>query len=348
MSEVTNMPEVSLQRVARYSHSSLQLYRLCPTRWKFHYQDHLEPTGFQSRHDLDYGGAYADGQAVLRRGGSIAEAQAAFALAYPAASYPSELPLRSQGKTFSNGLSALAAYQTRWAEDDAYHEVLEVEERNPATDPYSLKLDLVTRDKRDGQIYAWDSKTTGSNLDNNFWARFDPNSQVRFYTDHVNSKYGSCGGFYIDVTRFYRYKKAYTPRSGPEKGIQKPAGEYHDFARMIFNPNPDCIQLERDNSAYWIGRIEADKLSGEWGYNDQACHQYGRECEYFKLCSAGYTFPRDEELVLGYYRQQCPKVLDAGRCQLDLGHKEDHDPTLPVVEDYVVETEEAEENAICD
>lgn len=342
MSTPDNKLQVS-PKVQRYSHSALQLYRLCPTRFKFHYQDKLTPIGFTPRHDLDFGNAWDAGLNKLRLTGDVDKARVAFAAAYPADQYPAELPVRSQGKTFSNGLVALEAYQSRWAEDDAYHKILHVQKRSEKEDPYSLKIDLITEDKRDGQVYAWDSKATSSYLDNKFWEYFDPSSQIRTYTDWVKGKFGHCGGFYIDATSFKHRSKAYTPRQGVDKGIQQPAGDWFSFARMMFNPNTDCIQLERDNSAYWVGRIEADKLSGNWGYNDQACHQYGRECEYFKLCSAGYTFPRDEELVLGYYRQQCPKVLDEGRCQLGLGHEGGCDPTVPVVEDYAVQEDAAEE-----
>lgn len=329
----------------RYSHSALQLYRLCPLRFKGHYIDYLEPLQAVGRHDLDFGAAWHAGLAIVHRKGSISEAREVFTAAYPESKYPNPLPSYRgsiTGKSFSNGLAALRAYRDRWEYDDQFHEVLSVEEYE-RTDEHALKLDLVTRDIRDGQVYGWDNKATSSYLNNDYWQRFDPDSQVRFYTDKIKDKYGHCGGFYINAARFYHYSKAYTPRTGPDKGVQKPAGDYVDFARMLFNPNEDCLELERDNRRYWIGRIEHDKFSGVWGYNDQACRQYGRECEYLKLCSAGYTWPRDEELILSYYRQQCPKVLDAGRCQLGLDHEGNCDPMIAVQDDYVVEEEEAEE-----
>lgn len=187
--------------------------------------------------------------------------------------------------------------------------------------------------------------TTASYLDGKYWSRYEPNSQVRIYTDHVNDVYGHCGGFIINAASFKHRSRAYTPRTGPDKGTQLPAGDWHSFARMTFNPNANAIRLERDSFNYWVGRIEADKVTNVWGYNDQSCHQYGRECEYYQLCSAGYSWPRDEELVLGNYRQCCPKVLEDGRCQLDWGHGGEHDATLPIVEDYMVEPEDIE-NAV--
>ena len=325
----------------RYSHSALQLYRLCPLRYALHYQHNLEPLQPPGRHDLDFGAAWHDGLAILHQRGTVTRAQAVFTATYPEKKYPNPLPsFRGgvTGKSFSNGLAALQAYRERWYDDDKYHEVLSVEQYE-RTDEHALKLDLVTRDTRDGQVYGWDHKTTSSYLNNDYWQRFDPDSQVRYYTDYIKSQYGHCGGFYINAARFYHYSKAYTPRTGPEKGIQKPAGDYVDLARMLFNPNEDCLQLERDNRKYWIERIEHDKLTGNWGYNDQACRQYGRECEYLKLCSAGYTWPRDEELILSYYKQQCLKVLAEGRCQLGLGHEGDCNPTVTIKTDYEVEIE---------
>lgn len=325
-----------------YSHSMLSLYRLCPLRFKFRYQDKLVPRQIGGSHDLDFGNAWHAGVAALfRPDGGLRKALEAFSVAYPESDYPAVLPARSQGKTFSNGLNALRGYVARWREDDAYHKVLHVEERSEHDDGTGkiLKLDRITEDQRDGQIYGWDTKTTGSYLDNNYWLRFEPDSQIRTYTDHIKQRFGHCGGFYIDAANFKHRTKAYTPRQGPDKGIQQPAGDWFSFARMCFNPNSECLALERDNFSYWITRIEADRATNSWGYSDQSCHAYGRECEYLKLCSAGYTWPEDEELVLNYYRQVCPKVLDQGRCQLDLGHEGEHDPNPPVTEDYEIETE---------
>jgi hypothetical protein len=328
----------------RYSHSSLSVYRLCPLKFFYHYVAHLEPLQPPSRHDLDFGNAWDAGLTAWYRDGKGDKALDAFAAAYPANKYPAVLPPNSQGKTFENGLKGLAAYITRWAEEDAHWTVLHLQEKhiNEAGDR-TLKLDMIVRDDRDGQVYGIDSKTTSSYLDNKYWSRYEPNSQVRMYADHIQERFGDCGGFIINAASFKHRSKAYTPRTGPDKGVQLPAGDWHSFARMTFNPNRNALQLERDSSAYWVSRIEADQASGSWGYNDQSCHAYGRECEYYKLCSAGYSWPQDEELVLSYYRQQCPKVLNEGRCQLALNHEGDHDPTMPVEADFTVEEEEIED-----
>jgi hypothetical protein len=313
----------------RYSHSMLALYRLCPLRFKLAYEARLTPLQPASRHDLDFGNAWDAGLTAWYTDGDSSKALDAFATTYPKDKYPSVLPFNSPGKTFENGLKGLASDITRWQDVDIHWTVLQVQERdtNDANDRI-LKLDLVVRDDRDGMVYGVDNKTTGGYLDSKYWSRYEPNSQIRMYADRLNERYGDCGGFIVNAASFRHRSKAYTPRTGPDKGIQQPAGDWHTFARMTFNPNRNAIGLERESFDYWVSRIESDRASGHWGYNDQSCHAYGRECEFYTLCNAGYSWPQDEELVLNYYRQQCPRILDAGRCQLGLDHDGDCDPTI--------------------
>lgn len=338
------------EKTRRYSHSMVALYRACPLRFKLRYEDKLLPIQPDNRHDQDFGNAWDAGLTTWYRDGDASAALDAFAAAYPRDSYPSILPVNSQGKTFDNGLTALAAYITRWADEDAHWTVLHVNEKmvNEAGDR-TLKLDMIVRDDRDGLTYGIDTKTTASYLDARYWSRYEPNSQVRMYVDLINEKFGHCGGFIINAASFKHRSRAYTPRAGPDKGTQLPAGDWFNFARMTFNPNANVIGLERDNVNYWVTRIESDQLSGNWGYNDQSCHQYGRECEYYKICSSGWSWPEDGELILNDYRQCCPRVLDKGRCQLGLGHDGECDPSVPVVteSDFIVDEDEVE-NAISD
>lgn len=345
--EMCTWAKTGEKRKPAYSHSSLSTYRACPLKYQLKYELKLVSIQPVSRHDADFGNAWDAGVSTLYMpNGSLSKALEAFSTAYPADSYPAQLPVRSQGKTFANGLAALKGYVKQWREDDSHHKVLHVQERNEGGSDRILKLDLITQDLRDGEIYGWDTKTTGSYLDANYWQRFQPNSQIRMYASYIKEKFGHCGGFYINAASFKHRSRAYTPRQGPDKGIQQPAGDWFSFARMAFNPNGECLALEDDNFDYWAARIEADKASGNWGYNDQSCHMYGVDCEYLRICEPGYSWEADEELIRGYYRQMCPKVLAEGRCQLDWHHKGEHDPTVAVTEDYKIEEDEVIEDAV--
>jgi hypothetical protein len=323
----------------------LSLYRTCGLRYRLHYKEHLvslQPVGM---HDAMFSRAWHEAMSTIYKGGDTKAAQEAFATAYPADQYPDPLPLWSQGKSFSNGMAAIAAYDERWINDDIHWEVLSVEQKEQGEDSDRiLKLDLVVRDKRDSLVYGVDHKGTGKYLDGSFWSSFEPDSQVRFYADHINSKYGHCGGFIINAASFKHRSKAYTPRQGPDKGIQQPAGDWFRFERFMINPNENCLQLERDNFSYWTKRIAEDEASNQWGYNTESCMKWGRPCEFLQICSAGYSWPNDKELILSYYRQQCPRVLEGGRCQLNLDHAGDCDPIIQRSQeaDFVVEEDEDE------
>jgi hypothetical protein len=261
----------------RYSHSALDLYRQCPLKFSFRYIHALEPRIAVVAHDLEFGKAMHDALAVLYSPtGTVKKAQEAFAESYPESEYPPELPSWSRGKSFAAGKAALAAYARRWVDDDQFWDVLEVESLEDTSDQTEttrvVRLDLVVRDKRDGEIYGVDHKVTGKYL-RDYWKQFEPHSQIRSYADHIKRKYGHCGGFYINALSLRNRTKAYTPRSGPDRGVQQPAGDWQDFGRICFNPNAECIQLEQANISYWIHRIEQDVGLGMFGYNTQECHR---------------------------------------------------------------------------
>ena len=195
-----------------------------------------------------------------------------------------------------------------------------------------VRIDLVTRDRRDGLVYGWDHKSTGKYLDKDFNAKFDPHSQIRQYVDRLQRKYGEVGGFYINALSFRHRTKAYTPRSGPDKGVQLPAGDWYAFKRLVFNPNADAVKAERNNFDSWVRKIESDRESGHWAYNTDQCVRGPLVCEYHQICSAGYQWPRDSDLITNYYRQRCIRLAKNGeRCWLEPEHEGEHDSTRPVV-----------------
>jgi hypothetical protein len=331
----------------RYSYSQLQVYKACGLKWKFRYQDSLVPLQPASEHDLRYGKAIDRAlNALYGPGGDVLAAQMAFSIAYPESEYPAVLPNWSQGKSFAGGLTALKAYVAHYAEEDQHWEVVRLQNRDTETyDDRTLVLDLVIRDRRDGLIYGVDHKSTGKYLNKDYWPQFDPHSQVRQYVDSLQRQYGEVGGFYINAIGMRHRSKAYTPRTGPDKGVQLPAGDWYDFKRMVFNPNREAVTAEQDNFNYWVRRIEQDKASGQFGYNTEQCVRGPLVCEYHQICSAGWQWPRDSGLIESHYRQRCRELVGDERCQLVLGHEGEHDSTRPVQADFEVDLSEEIEEA---
>jgi len=272
-------------------------------------------------------------------------AQAAFANGYPANEYPLQLPYWSSGKSFQNGLDAVPAYVVKWAEEDRWWEVLEVQDRNESRiedESRVVVLDLVVRDKRDGLVYGVDHKSTGKYLDAKYSDQFDPHSQIRQYVSHLQSRYGEVGGFYINAASFRRRTKAYTPRKGPDKGVSLPAGDWHDFKRWVFNPNADAVTSEHASFLGWTRKIQDDERTGQWSYNTDQCVRGPIVCPFHAICSKGYQWPRDAELIEQDYTRRCLRVRDGQRCWLQPQHEGECDPTRPVLPDYEVDLSEDE------
>jgi len=335
-----------------YSYSQIQKYASCPTLYKFHYEDQLVSLEPSSEHDLRFGKAGHAALAVLySKDGTVQLARKAFADTYPASEYPAQLPHWSPGKSFQAGLAAVTAYAAYWREEDENWEPLHVEEAtvDDGEERRVVRLDLIARDRRDGLVYGWDHKWTGRYLNQDYTAAFDPHSQIRQYVDSIQKRFGECGGFYINAISTRHRQKAYTPRTGPDKGVQLPAGDWCDFKRICFNPNVDAIEAERASFSGWVRKIEADRASGQWAYNTDYCVRGSMVCEFHKICSAGYQWPRDRQLIESYYRQQCVRLAaDGERCQLEPEHEGDHDSTRRVREDFEIDVTEDIQDAVCE
>lgn len=340
----------------RYSYSQVSTYASCPTLYKFKYVDHLQAIG-ESEHDLRFGKAWDAALNDWYSGGQynsngVTDAQKAFADSYPESEYPVVLPYWSLGKSFQSGLDGIAEYAERYRDEDENWEVVSIQSRDKTEtddgDSRTVVLDRVIKDKRDGLYYGVDTKTTGKYLDSDYWLQFDPHSQIRQYVDHLQQKYGreQVGGFYIDACSFRHRSKAYTPRKGPDKGVQLPAGDWRDFKRMVFNPNAEAVQAERDNFSNWVRKIEADRASQSWGYNTNFCKRGPIVCPFHKICSVGWQWPRDAALIENHYQQRCPLIKDGERCWLAPGHEGECDSTRPVVEDTQVEFDDEVEEAV--
>lgn len=332
----------------RYSYSQIATYQSCPLLYKFRYVDHLAVIG-ESEHDLRFGKAWDCALNVHYSGSDVREAMKAFSDSYPREEYPTVLPYWSNGKSFQSGLDGIFEYAEKYEEEDRNWEVVSVQSRDKTEgddgESRTVVLDLVIRDRRDGLIYGCDTKATGKYLNSDYWLQFDPHSQIRQYVDHLQRKYGECGGFYINAASFRNRSKAYTPRKGPDKGVQLPAGDWREFRRMVFNPNSEAVQAERDNFSGWVRKIEADRESGTWGYNTNYCKRGPIICPFHKICSSGWSWPRDAQLIEAHYQQRCWLIVGGERCWLGPGHEGECDPTRPVIAESEVQFDDEIEEA---
>jgi hypothetical protein len=295
-----------------YSNSQLQSMKNCPLQFHFYWDLALRRIDDEgSDHHLRYGSAFHQGLAVLYQGGSLNESQWAFRNAYP-----TQLDLNDKAKTQEHGVIALAAYARRWAEEDRKWKVIVVETRSD--DPWSVKPDLIIENLDHGGVYLVDHKTTGKYLNYDYWAQFEPNSQITHYLDYAQSKYGEIEGFIINAIGFRFRERAY-------KG--EPAGFWSNFERQTFNRRPEQLEHERRNRAWWIETIESCRRNGFWPTNTSSC----KFCQYKAICAPGWSWENDRELIEIQYRQVCDALLTYDeRCVLDRNHEGEHAPVLPI------------------
>lgn len=306
----------------RFSHSRLSDLKACGLRY---YLKHVvglrKHEDDADQHHLRYGGAMHEALEVLYAGGYMNQpvddparlldlAKETFLAAYPVQLDPAD-----RAKTRDNGVLVLDWYVRHWREEDRRWKVVSVE-RPEDTDAWSLRLDLVMENVEHGGIYAYDHKITKKYLNYDFWNTFEPNSQVTQYVDHVRKRYGECSGFYINAISMGYRQRAY-------KG--EPAGFWAKFERQMFNRNDAQVEQERWSTARWVDLAgEAQRLIelGDdpiraYGFNTDSC----RFCEFRPVCSAGWTWPTDAELIQIQFRRACLTIIEGGRCQLDYEHE---------------------------
>ena len=274
----------------KHSNSMIQEYKKCPLSYRFKYELGLVRQGDEkSEHHLLFGNAIHEGLKLIYLKDTLESAVKAFKVAYPV-----QLDKEDDTKTIETGEMALRAYASRWLEEDKKWRIITVEERTDfdyADDPFSVKLDLVMEHIDQGGIYGMDHKTVGGKkayLSEDYWKRFEPNSQVTKYDSYIKSKYGDCSGFYINAIGFGCRERMY-------KG--EPAGPWQRFGRMMFNRNDTQRRMEEEDSRYWLGRISHSSESKTWGMNTDSC----TFCSYREICKSGWSWEEDQELITIQY-----------------------------------------------
>lgn len=305
----------------RYSNSYIDSFRKCPLQCHYRYDLKLRPKEYDEHH-LAFGRAGHESLRVIHEEHDLEKAKEIFKPLYPVQIDPSDL-----AKTSENWMYTLDKYVEHYGWD-RHWKLIAVEAMDHTEDDYTVKLDLVVEDLRNGDILGVDHKITGRYLNADFWNDFNPCSQLTQYFRYIAEKYGRCDGFLINAIGMRYRQRAY-------KG--EPAGFWCAFERQSFSRTKQQIEQEQESKAYWIDRIEDAKTKGVWGLNTSSC----RFCSYRAVCGAGWTWNEDAELIKTIYKQVCEKwiVSENAHCSLDLGHEGAHSSAVQAVEqlEFVVE-----------
>ena len=300
-----------------YSNSYIAEFNRCNLAAFYRYEKHLRRIEEDSSaHHLSFGAAGHKAFEVLYTGGGVTKAQAAFREYYPVQLDPNDL-----AKTADNACYMIEKYWTHYAKDKEW-EVLAVEGREFTEDNFGIKPDLIVKD-RNGNLLVVDHKFTGAYLNYDYFAQFDPNSQVTQYIRWMKERYGNCDGFVVNAISLRFRQRAY-------KG--EAAGFWTAFERQTFNRTSSQVARTAQASTATIADIERAKATGYWRPNEQpnAC----KFCGYRSLCSAGWSWEDDSELILSQFRQTCDEPVSTTdeHCTLDLGHEGPHSSAIRVNE----------------
>lgn len=271
--------------------SQVLAYRECPLKWRNKYILGLEKIQEgETEHDRNFGKAF---HAALAMWWNQSPVGANIFKKFEQ-EYPVQLNEDDLAKTQGNGLILLERYLERYGSDHQRYEVLAVEERidfKVGGKDFCVKCDTVVRDKKYGQVYSLEHKTTKKSLTFNYWAQYNPNSQLCAQTAGVRAKYGECAGVIVDAMSLGFRKRAY-------KGEE--AGFHCDFGRMEFNINQSQLDQWERSTIKTLEDIEADTASNRWAMHTGAC----QFCSYKAICEAAWDWEQDKELILLAYKQK--------------------------------------------
>ena len=259
--------------IEMFDTSQVNTYKHCPRQYGYKYVDQLRKVreGIEG-HDAGFGSKVH--KALERYYGGIDQAEI---LAKFKDEYGEQLNLTDMAKTKDNGVLLLTQYFNYAKSLDAQFEVLSVEVSDTfefvTGIPYTVKIDLVIKNKATGEVYAMDHKTTGKGLDYSYWQEFEVSSAITAYTDYCIRKYGQCSGVIINAIKCGFRQRAY-------RG--EPAGFHYDFQRQVFNRTKEQISFWEKDTVKWMEWIEESKESGVFPLH-QSKMTCGY-CQYKELC----------------------------------------------------------------
>lgn len=303
--------------MSSYSNSAINTFDVCRLSYFYRYVENLQRIDEDSgAHHLEFGKAFHAALESLYTNGDMKLAQQVMREQYPV-----QLDLTDLAKTADNACYALIKYWEHYDSDRDWEIIDVVEGRNFREDGFGVKPDLVVKD-RQGQLLLIDHKTTGSYLNYDYFARYDPNSQISHYMSWCREKYGFCDGFVVNAIRF-----AFLQRKSKDRA----AGFNVEFERQTFQRTAAQIDITLRATAEAISDIERCQSTGYWRPNEQpnAC----KFCTYKSLCAAGWNWSEDSQLILSQFRSICDQPISTTdeHCNLDRGHDGDHSSAVQQV-----------------
>jgi hypothetical protein len=212
----------------------------------------------------------------------------------------------------------MRGYHLRWHDEPLVTLSAEEEFRTPllnpdtgvASDHYVLggKIDARVTDRRNGREYLVEHKTTGSDISDGstYWKRLRMDGQISAYY----SAFPGVAGCIYDVIRRPLQKRLkatptvtrrYTAKGALYAGQRdddEPLDEFADRLREAIAVDPDghykrgvVVRLdgelvEHQHDVWQQAHLMAEmERTGYAPRNPDSCFQFGRQCDYFEVCS---------------------------------------------------------------
>lgn len=287
--------------------SKLTTYMTCPRKFFYRYILGWHPD-YPNNH-LIFGSAWhlAMEHLLLNNYSDIAliEAQIIFGEFYRRY-FPAETDELYEPKTLINGIESIHTYTHKFRAEMHDYEVLYTElaglvlvspERT-----MTFKCDAILRDKRTGNIFGLDHKTSQRQYSN--WGdHWTLSTQMLTYLHALHCLYPDSEELKMLVRCAFFYS------------IQKKTGEYRptEFADHPISKSLPQMQAWLERTNQWIDRLRIDEgiLTNEddtdevsmksFPQNDTACFNYGRQCEFFDFCNAwSNPLTRCEQIPIGF------------------------------------------------
>jgi CRISPR/Cas system-associated exonuclease Cas4 (RecB family) len=290
-----------------YRNSAVSDYIRCPLAFHFAHNLHLQKIDDDSgEHHRRFGQAIHSALEVIYVDRDLEKAKVKMRECYPV-----QLDTEDLAKTVDNACFALEKYIEHYDWDKEWT-VLSTEETDYDGSYVAVTPDMVVKDRNDN-IFIVDHKTTGKYLNYDYFSDYDPNSQVTHYVQRTRERYGHCDGFIVNAIRFAFLKRASKDRA---------AGFNVEFERQVFQRTSSQIQRTERSTEEWIEEIEHSRRRGHWraAETSSAC----KFCSYKSICSAGWSWEDDEELITNVFRRVCQQKIGNDYCNLDLNHSGDH------------------------